>query len=395
MCQRVGVPQRHQGPDHELAVALDATPLLGQRTGVGEFCLKALEALARRGQLDVAAFAVSWRRRQGLGPQLPAGVKLLDRPMPARPLHKSWSRWSFPPIEAFVGPRDVVHGTNFVVPPAWRAAMVVTVHDLTPVHFPEMVEPGSLDYPSLVKAAIGRGAWVHTPTRAVAREVVEVFGADPGRVRAVHHGAPVLRLEAGDQELAQVRRGLLPDWAQRYVLALGSVEPRKDLPGLVRAFTQVAPGRPGLALVVAGPQRWGSRQLDEAVAASAAGERVVRLGWVDELQRHALLRGAALLAYPSRYEGFGFPPLEAMQAGTPVVATRCPALVEVLGEAAELVEVGDTDALATALARILDDEGARSELVARGTGQVARYSWEEAASGLESLYREARSARFR
>src|SRR5579864_1396422 len=105
-------------------------------------------ALGRRDDLDVSAFAVSWRRRHGIAAQLPRGVRAVRRPLPARPVHAAWRRSGFPPIELVAGPLDVVHGTNFVVPPARRAARVVTVHDLTTVRFPELCEPATLEFPA-------------------------------------------------------------------------------------------------------------------------------------------------------------------------------------------------------------------------------------------------------
>ncbi len=181
----VGVPER-------LRVALDATPLLGTPTGVGAFCLGALRALGGRTDLDVRAFAISWRRREGIGTHLPPGVSAGQRPMPARPLHALWGSGGWPPVEWFIGPIDVVHGTNFVVPPARRAAEVVSVHDLTPLHHPELCNPATLAYPGLIRRALRRGAWVHTDSAFVAGEVVDAFGADPARVRVVAPGVPPL-----------------------------------------------------------------------------------------------------------------------------------------------------------------------------------------------------------
>jgi alpha-1,3-rhamnosyl/mannosyltransferase len=178
-----------------------------------------------------------------------------------------------------------------------------------------------------------------------------------------------------------------------YVLAIGTVEPRKDLPTLVRAFGQVAGGRPGLALVIAGSEGWGGTELDEAIAACPARDRVLRLGWVDDESRDALTKGATVFAYPSRYEGFGLPPLHAMAAGTPVVAGDCGALREVLGDAARLVPPGDADALADALSGLLDDPGQRLDLSRRGRQRAALYSWQACADGIVSLYREALAAR--
>ncbi len=172
------------------------------------------------------------------------------------------------------------------------------------------------------------------------------------------------------------------------MLAIGTAEPRKDLPGLVRAFEAVARGRPELALVLVGPDGWGAAELDQTIASSAVRERVVRARWLDERRLSRVLRGAAVLAYPSIYEGFGFPPLEAMSVGVPVVATRVGALPEVLGNAAELVPPRDPSALAGALGDVLDDSQRRDLLVARGMRRTAELTWERCAEGMSALYRE-------
>jgi glycosyltransferase involved in cell wall biosynthesis len=378
-----------------LRVAFDATPLIGPRTGVGEFCAGALQALAKRGDLAMGAYSMSGRRRHAIASEVPAGVAVHDRPMAAGPLSKLWAHWPLPPAELFVGHTDVVHGTNFVVPPAWWAATVVTVHDLTPLRFPEMCLPPARAYPELVRKALGRGAWVHTHTSSVANEVVASLGARPDRVRVVHPGVwPPASSGPNDAPTGAVGRSpLLPDWVSRYVLAVGTIEPRKDLPSLVQAFGMFAKGYPGLALVHAGPDGWGSAQLDEAIAACPAANQVVRLGWVDDHDRDVLMAGATVFAFPSIYEGFGLPPLQAMAAGAPVVSTRCGAMEEVLGDAARLVDVGEVDALAEALEDLLDDEAARLELVRGGHQRAALYTWEGCASGLSALYHDAKASR--
>ena len=375
-----------------MRVALDATPLLGHPTGVGAFCQGALAALAQRPGVDVRAYAVSWRRRRLMEPKLPDGVAARQRPMPARPLHALWTRGDFPPLEWFIGANDVVHGTNFLVPPTGQAAAVVSVHDLTPLHHPELCNAATLAYPGLIRRALDRGAWVHTDSAFVAREVVEAFDADPSRVRVVNPGIPDLPA-VSDAAAAAVLRQFLPPGVERYCLAIGTAEPRKDLPGLVRAFGAVAEGRPDVALVLAGPPGWGEEALDSAIAASGVRERIVRTGWVEEPELAALLSRAGLLAFPSLYEGFGFPPLQAMRAGVPVVATRAGSLPEVLGDGALLVDVADHDGLVEALATCLGDEVERRRLIAAGAAWSARYSWERCGDGLEALYRDAAAGR--
>jgi glycosyltransferase involved in cell wall biosynthesis len=285
-----------------------------------------------------------------------------------------------------------VHGTNFVVPPAGHAATVVSVHDLTPLHHPELCNAATLAYPGLIRRALRRGAWVHADSAFVAGEVVEAFGADPARVRVVAPGVPDLPAVT-DAEVAATLGRLLPAGSGRYCLAVGTAEPRKDLPGLVRAFGEVAARHRDVALVLAGPPGWGEEALAAAVASSPARERIVRTGWVEEPDLAALLARATVLAYPSLYEGFGFPPLQAMRAGVPVVASRAGSLPEVLGDGALMVDPGDHGGLVEALDACLADDALRAGLVAAGAARSARFSWERCGAGLEELYRDAAGGR--
>jgi glycosyltransferase involved in cell wall biosynthesis len=223
---------------------------------------------------------------------------------------------------------------------------------------------------------------VQADSAFVAAEVSEAFDLAPARVRVVHPGVPPLpRPEPGEAGLVDA---LLPDGCGRFVLSVGTAEPRKDLPGLVRAFDRLAVT--DVALVLAGPPGWGEAALTEAISQAGSRARIVQTGWVEDSVRAALYRRASVLAYPSLYEGFGFPPLEAMAAGVPVVATRAGSLPEVLGDAALLVEPGDHEGLAAALASALDDAALRQQLVARGTAQAARFSWDRCGDGLVQLY---------
>lgn len=370
-----------------VSVAVDTTPLLGVRTGIGVFVHELVGALARLEEpdagLELHAYAVTWRGRRGLAAAVPAGVGTGHPPMPARPLRALWKRSGFPPLEWWTGAVDVVHGTNFVVPPTSRAARLVTVHDLTAWRFPELVAPASRDLPALVERAVRTGAAVHVNSRSVGDEVEAELGVLAEAVHVIPPGVPPVG--RGD-----ARRGRALAGSDRYVLALGTVEPRKDLPGLVAAFDAVAAADAGVRLVVAGPDGWGTPAYEAAVAVAAHRDRVVRLGYVSARDRTDLLAGATLFAYPSVYEGFGFPPLEAMTVGTAVVATRAGAVPEVCGDAAVLVDVGDVDGLGDAMASLLEDDSARSALVAAGHERVRRFSWRTCAIEMAALYGELR-----
>jgi glycosyltransferase involved in cell wall biosynthesis len=369
-----------------MRIAVDATPLIGAGTGVATFTRGAVRALAGRDDVDLTAYGLTLRGRDELRAVVPPGVRVVDRPMPAGALGRLWSATDLAPAEWWTGPVDVVHGTNFVVPPTRRAAAVVTVYDLTAVRFPELCAPASLRYPALVRRAVARGAWVHTLASAIADEVVELLGAPAERVRVVASGLDPW--VAGD-----AARGRQAAGADRYVLALGTVEPRKGLPDLVRAFDRLAASRPDVRLVVAGPDGWGTQAFAAAAGLARHGDRIRRVGWVDDATRRDLVTGAAVLAVPSVYEGFGYPPLEAMAAGTPVVATAVGSLPGVLGDAARFVAGGDVAALADALADVLDDPAVAADLARRGPAHAATFSWEDCAAGLVDLYRDALAAR--
>jgi glycosyltransferase involved in cell wall biosynthesis len=229
---------------------------------------------------------------------------------------------------------------------------------------------------------------VHTGSEFVAREIEELFG--PGLERA----GRLVVIPLGTPELGDVAR--MPVELARaigeypFVLAISTLEPRKNLPRLVRAFALLADAHADLRLVIAGRDGPDRPEVDRAIAelASGARNRVVLPGHVDDAARRALLDRASVLAYPSIYEGFGFPLLEAMSADVPVVAARAGSIPEVAGDAALLVEATDDHGLAAALDRVLTDETTRSELVARGRDRLGAFSWQETARALASCYRK-------
>ena len=219
---------------------------------------------------------------------------------------------------------------------------------------------------------------MQTSSSFVRNEVIDHFRVDPDHVVSVPLG--IRPVAPGDAGVGRRLAG-----GDRYVLAIGTIEPRKDLPTLVRAFDLVGDGDPDVRLVVAGQDGWGVEAFDVALNGSRHRQRIVRLGWVSDHDREALLRGASVYAYPSIYEGFGLPPLEAMSADVPVVTTATGSLPEVAGPGADLVPVGDADALAASLARVLTDDEHRRDLVTRGREVVVQHSWDTSVERFAAL----------
>lgn len=363
-----------------LRVAVDVTPLLGVQGGVAQCVQHLLDALpAAAPEVDVVPFALSRRARAHLD-ELPAGTRALA--VPAGLALRAWSHVDWPSAGSLLEGVDVVHGTNFVVPPVDRPS-TVTVHDTWCLRHPTDCAPAVRPFDAVLRRAARRGCWLHASTDASGHEVRERYATD--RVAVVPFGVPDV-----------AATGVLPSAVrQPFVLALSTDEPRKRHAHLVRAFASVAAGIDDVQLVLAGADAGATPDVHAAIAALAPDvrRRVLRLGAVDDATRAGLLRGASVLAYPSSDEGFGFPALEAMSVGVPVVTTRAGGLPETAGDAAVLVDVvDDVEPLADALLRALTDADLRATLIRRGQARVATLSWDAHARGMAALWMRAAGA---
>lgn len=358
----------------QLRVAIDATPTLGSVTGVGRYVTELIRALASHEELHISAAAFTVRQRDGLR-GLPAAVHRVHRPVPARLLHRAWLTGDFPPAEAVLGRADVVHGTNFVLPPPRRAAGVVTVHDLTFAHHPQWVSNASLSYRILVPKAVARARAVLAPSQAVADEIADEYGLAPERITVTPLGVDERWFEPADP---------LPGWPAEYVLAVGTMEPRKGLDVLASAYRQLLGEVTDVPpLVLVGPAGWGTQP---DLAALPPG-RVIVPGYLSATELRAAVSHASVLAFPSRYEGFGLPPLEAMAAGTAVVASDLPAVGEVTAGHARLVPPDDPAQLAAALADVLAAPPSDADRAA-ARRHAHSFTWSACAERTLQVYRE-------
>ncbi|HEX4017091.1 MAG TPA: glycosyltransferase family 1 protein [Frankiaceae bacterium] len=367
-----------------LRVALDATPLLGQPTGIGRYTAELLSALTRlpagERPAELLGAAFTWRGREALPARLPAGVTAVGRRAPARLLREAWQRTEFPSLPMLGARADVVHGTNFVLPPPGRGVGgVVTVHDLSYLRYPDTVSTASARYRELVPKSLRRAALVVTDTQAVADEVVEEYRLPADRVRAIPLGVDPAWFDAP----VGPPPGLgLPE---RYLLFVGTLEPRKDVATLLDAFRRLRRTDPQTPpLVLAGPSGWGPA-LDTAGLTAAD---VVQLGYVDSATLRAVVAHAAALCFPSLYEGFGLPPLEALAAGTPVIASDIAPLREVLNlvtESVKLVPVRDAEALSYAIMQTL----AAPPDPAPGRAHARLFTWDKTAVMTAQAYRDS------
>lgn len=363
-----------------LRVAVDATPVIGERSGVGQLTTHLVAGLAARSDVAPVAYAITNRGRDGLADVLPPGARAATSPMPARLTHQLWRFARWPGIEHWTGSVDVVHATNYVAPPT-HSPVVVSVHDLGFAHHRDLCRPEALAFEGAIRRSLDRGATVHVLSDAMAEEFVAYFGVPAERVVRVYVGTDE-RGRDGDA----ARGHALAD-ASRYVLAVSTIEPRKNYPRLLAAFDAIAVADPDLVLVIAGGDGWGVEPFDAALASTHARDRVRRLGYVSDHDRADLFAGAHAVAYPSIYEGFGLVALEAMAAGVPVMTTRGGALPEAVGDAAVLADPYDVDDLAAALQRVCDDDALRADLIAKGRARVPLFTWERSVDDFVTLYR--------
>jgi glycosyltransferase involved in cell wall biosynthesis len=363
---------------------MDVTPLLGFRTGIGLSVQEMWAALcAQPGGPDLLPYVLGLRA-PARAPGLPEGVRSIRAP--TRALLAAWSRSERPSLDRWLAGADVVHATNFVTGPSRRPTLT-TINDIGFVLEPDSANAVVATFAPVLRRALARGAHVHVTTRQVGSEVEERFGPGllaSGRITVIPFGIPALGPRGPLP--AEVRDFLA---SNPYVLAIGRAERRKNLPLLVAAFGRLAIVDPHVRLVLAGPDGPDSGAVRAAIAdlPLPVARRVCLAGPVPGPVRRSLLEGAAVLAYPSRYEGFGFPPLEAMVAGVPVLASRAAAVVEVAGPAAELADPDDADDWAAGLQRLVVDADRRAQLIEAGKRHASTFSWQATAAGLADLYR--------
>jgi glycosyltransferase involved in cell wall biosynthesis len=370
-------------------VGIDLTALLPHRTGVDVALLGLVRHLAELPGQAYTVFVNAEDRRllAGMLPEHVAVVPLALRPRPARLLFQQ----VLLPLAAAARRLDVVHSPSFIMP-LWRgrARHILTIHDLTFFSLPDthVALRRSAPFLRAVEASIRRADIVTVPTAAVAAALHARLPEVPAeRVRVVGWGLdPSFRvLPAATVGATTARLGL----PSRYVLFVGTVQPRKNLSTLVAAHRAlVAAGDVAEDLVLAGPLGWGYDRVLAELARPELRGRVHQLGYVAQEDLPAVYAGATLLAYPSLDEGFGFPPLEAMACGVPVVASDIPALRETLADAALLVEPTDVVGLTAAIRRLAADAALRETYRARGLDRVRAFRWERTAHAMHGCYAE-------
>jgi glycosyltransferase involved in cell wall biosynthesis len=356
--------------------------------GIGTYVRELILAMER---VDDPRALTLFRTRSTTGEPTPEWLgerRVAELPGTLRWLYPRWDLTARPPLPLPLSACEIVHATNpAAVPPAGPAQrLVVTVHDLAFEHFPELFpRRWRWLYRAGLKATVNRADAILTPSQATADDLLSRTSADPAKVHVIPLAASLPETEADPLPILR-RKGI----ERPYVLFVGTLEPRKNLALLVRAYRDaVATGLPH-SLVLAGPVGWQSGELEAEIAKAGPG-MILRTGALDGGELDAVYRGAAAFVYPSLSEGFGLPVVEAMARGVPTIASDASSIPEVAGTAAYLVDASSQKDLAVAIERVLVDEALAADMRRDGPKQAATFSWDETARSTIAVYRKLAS----
>jgi len=373
-----------------MRIALDGIPLRELKTGVGHYTFELARALSALAPADafelVSPYAYLAPADDERADERPANLRFVHSPESV--LGRRWWAVGLP---RYLGRTDVelFHGTNYEVPLRGATLAVMTIHDLSLLLYPEThparrVVRARILLPRMTR----RSTLIITPTESVRREVCEHLRLEPSRVVAVPEAARALFRPLAPAETVATRQRLGVE--DQFLLFVGTVEPRKNLQTLLRAFEEVlARTERRTQLVIVGREGWKMKGWSHALGQGVARERVRWVGYVTDEDLCALYSSATAFVYPSIYEGFGLPPLEAMQAGAPVVASDIPSIREVTGGAAHLFAPQDARALGRVLVSLIENRAERDHLSRAGQQRASEFSWLRTARLTREVYEEA------
>jgi len=381
-----------------MKVVFDGTPFLLEKTGIGHYTDNLIAyLLAEEAGPEISLFSISMRgghRLKDLSPSY-AGVEVKGFNLPANFLYYHWwKRTSLFPAESLLGTFDIFHATNYQAPALREALLVSTVHDINFVRFPEFQSKGIRRFIKVLPRLLERSRCVLADSRFTAEELMEVYGLPEDKVRVVYPGlSPAFREEPSPEEVETALRAysLTPP----YLAYIGNLHPRKNLATLMEAFSLLRERGLEYQLAVIGGGGLGQlhnteyRKLTRRVQDLGLEEEVVFTGYVPDERLNSLLAAADMLVFPSIYEGFGLPPLEAMSRGVPVITSRRASLPEVVGDAALLLEDPlDEREIADKVETLVGDASLRSDMVEKGRAFSRNFTWEKAASEVMDTYRQ-------
>lgn len=377
-------------------IGFDVTAALAQGGGIGRYTRELIGALvAADSENTYRLFSAKPPAAPPVPNSLPIAPHVEHRPAPVAEhwLYRLWYRARLPiPVQTVTGPIDLFHSPDFVLPPvSGRIPTLLTVHDLSFVHFPDTFPPRLVDYLNrVVPWSVARATHVLADSAATSDDLQQVWGVSASKITVLTSGVNARFQPVADPAVLESVRNRYDIGRAPYFLSVGTVQPRKNYQMLVRAFKGVANRRPH-RLVIAGGRGWLVEGLLEEIERQGLGDRVRLIGFVDDDDLPALYSASEALVFPSLYEGFGLPLLEAMACGAPVISSDASCLPEILaapeGDAGILLGPTDEAGWTAAMVRLAGDGELRADLAGRGLTRAEQYSWDATARHLLDIYR--------
>lgn len=373
-----------------MRIVIDYTPAVHQGAGIGRHTRGLVDALAPlTAGHDVTLLVFG--APAGRPVTAPPGLAVRTVPLSNRWLTVGWHRLGIPlPVELLSGGADLYHASDFVLPPLRQARGLLTVHDLSFITTPECADAGLRAYLSrVVPRSVARADHILADSQSTRRDLIDLLEVAPARVTVVYPGVEARFQPQHDPATLHQVRARYGLGEQPFILGVGTLEPRKNWPALIQAWTHLRQAsRLPHRLVIAGGKGWMVEEIFQAAQASPLAHDIRFTGFVADADLPALYAAADLFAFPARYEGFGIPVIEAMACGTPVVCADNSSLPEAAGDAALLVNCDDIQALAAAMGRLIEESALRARLRAAGLAQAARFTWDAAAAALWQTYQQ-------
>lgn len=379
-------------PFYSMRIIVDYTSAIRQTAGIGRITQELIRHFPwQEAGLELSLF-VSGQEKSSISQV--QGANLHFTPFRERDMTRLWHRahCPFPRVEWFSGGKaEMFHATDFVLPPSSAPCQILTVHDLAFWKYQNLSVPSLAHYlETVVPRSVARADFIFADSHSTARDLHDLLKVSNDRIAVVPGGVDLRAFaRVTDGKTLKETRSRYGIGDAPYILALSTIQPRKNFNRLVGAFARISDDYPDTMLVIGGKRGWNYRDLFARVMDLGLQDRVLFPGFIEDLDLPALYSGALLFAYPSLYEGFGMPILEAMACGTPVLTGSNSSLAEAGGPGALYADVLNEEYIADGLEKILSDPNLRREMIAAGTSHAARMSWERSALLMWHGYQQA------